>query len=58
MGKEDLELAEQEMQDYADALKRIRNNSMAAITLLEAVRQGIWQEMERDKSVFILRLRG
>ncbi|MEW6125635.1 MAG: alpha-ketoacid dehydrogenase subunit beta [Acidobacteriota bacterium] len=27
---------------------------MAAITLLEAVRQGIWQEMERDKSVFIL----
>jgi pyruvate/2-oxoglutarate/acetoin dehydrogenase E1 component len=27
---------------------------MAAITLLEAVRQGLWEEMERDNSVFIL----
>jgi 2-oxoisovalerate dehydrogenase E1 component beta subunit len=27
---------------------------MAAITLLEAIRQGLWEEMERDKSVFIL----
>lgn len=27
---------------------------MAAITLLEAIRQGIWEEMERDSSVFIL----
>ncbi len=27
---------------------------MAAITLLEAVRQGMWEEMERDPSVFIL----
>jgi len=27
---------------------------MAAITLLEAVRQGLWEEMERDKSVFLL----
>jgi 2-oxoisovalerate dehydrogenase E1 component beta subunit len=27
---------------------------MAAITLLEAVRQGLWEEMERDKNVFIL----
>jgi pyruvate/2-oxoglutarate/acetoin dehydrogenase E1 component len=27
---------------------------MAAITLLEAVKQGLWEEMERDKSVFIL----
>ncbi|MBI3651603.1 MAG: alpha-ketoacid dehydrogenase subunit beta [Acidobacteria bacterium] len=27
---------------------------MAAITLLEAVKQGLWEEMERDKNVFIL----
>jgi pyruvate/2-oxoglutarate/acetoin dehydrogenase E1 component len=27
---------------------------MAAITLLEAVKQGLWEEMERDQSVFIL----
>jgi 2-oxoisovalerate dehydrogenase E1 component beta subunit len=27
---------------------------MAAITLLEAIRQGLWEEMERDPSVFIL----
>ena len=27
---------------------------MAAITLLEAIRQGLWEEMERDSSVFIL----
>ncbi|HKG23400.1 MAG TPA: alpha-ketoacid dehydrogenase subunit beta, partial [Blastocatellia bacterium] len=27
---------------------------MAAITLLEAVRQGLWEEMERDKSVFLI----
>ena len=27
---------------------------MAAITLREAVKQGLWEEMERDKSVFIL----
>jgi pyruvate/2-oxoglutarate/acetoin dehydrogenase E1 component len=27
---------------------------MAAITLLEAVRQGLWEEMERDPSVFLL----
>ncbi len=27
---------------------------MAAITLLEAIRQGIWEEMERDSSVFLL----
>lgn len=27
---------------------------MASITLLEAVKQGLWEEMERDKSVFIL----
>jgi pyruvate/2-oxoglutarate/acetoin dehydrogenase E1 component len=27
---------------------------MAAITLLEAVKQGLWEEMERDPSVFIL----
>src|SRR5215510_9977572 len=27
---------------------------MAAITLLEAIRQGMWEEMERDKNVFIL----
>lgn len=27
---------------------------MAAITLLEAVRQGIWEEMERDPNVFLL----
>ncbi|HKF57147.1 MAG TPA: alpha-ketoacid dehydrogenase subunit beta, partial [Blastocatellia bacterium] len=27
---------------------------MAAITLLEAIRQGIWEEMERDQRVFLL----
>jgi pyruvate/2-oxoglutarate/acetoin dehydrogenase E1 component len=27
---------------------------MAAVTLLEAIRQGLWEEMERDPSVFIL----
>ncbi|PYV44460.1 MAG: alpha-ketoacid dehydrogenase subunit beta [Acidobacteria bacterium] len=27
---------------------------MAAITYLEAIRQGIWEEMERDRNVFIL----
>jgi 2-oxoisovalerate dehydrogenase E1 component beta subunit len=27
---------------------------MAAITLLEAIRQGLWEEMERDNRVFIL----
>lgn len=27
---------------------------MAAITLLEAIRQGLWEEMERDSSVFLL----
>jgi pyruvate/2-oxoglutarate/acetoin dehydrogenase E1 component len=27
---------------------------MAAITLLEAIRQGLWEEMERDPSVFLL----
>lgn len=27
---------------------------MAAVTYLEAIRQGIWEEMERDSSVFIL----
>jgi len=27
---------------------------MAAITLLEAIRQGLWEEMERDRSVFLL----
>lgn len=27
---------------------------MAAITLLEAIRQGMWEEMERDERVFIL----
>src|SRR5215475_13125867 len=27
---------------------------MAAITLLEAIRQGIWEEMERDPRVFLL----
>lgn len=27
---------------------------MAAITLLEAIRQGLWEEMERDPNVFIL----
>jgi len=27
---------------------------MAAITLLEAIRQGLWEEMERDKDVFLL----
>jgi pyruvate/2-oxoglutarate/acetoin dehydrogenase E1 component len=27
---------------------------MAVITLLEAIRQGMWEEMERDPSVFIL----
>src|SRR2546427_11447678 len=27
---------------------------MAAITLLEAVRQGLWEEMERDERVFML----
>ena len=27
---------------------------MAAITLLEAIRQGLWEEMERDERVFIL----
>jgi pyruvate/2-oxoglutarate/acetoin dehydrogenase E1 component len=27
---------------------------MAVITLLEAIRQGLWEEMERDPSVFIL----
>jgi 2-oxoisovalerate dehydrogenase E1 component beta subunit len=27
---------------------------MAAITLLEAIRQGLWEEMERDDRVFIL----
>jgi pyruvate/2-oxoglutarate/acetoin dehydrogenase E1 component len=27
---------------------------MAAITMLEAIRQGLWEEMERDDSVFIL----
>ncbi len=27
---------------------------MAAITLLEAIRQGLWEEMERDKNVFLL----
>jgi pyruvate/2-oxoglutarate/acetoin dehydrogenase E1 component len=27
---------------------------MAAITLLEAIRQGLWEEMERDERIFIL----
>jgi 2-oxoisovalerate dehydrogenase E1 component beta subunit len=27
---------------------------MAAVTLLEAIRQGLWEEMERDNRVFIL----
>jgi 2-oxoisovalerate dehydrogenase E1 component beta subunit len=27
---------------------------MAAITLLEAIRQGLWEEMERDRNVFLL----
>jgi pyruvate/2-oxoglutarate/acetoin dehydrogenase E1 component len=27
---------------------------MAVITLLEAIRQGLWEEMERDRSVFLL----
>src|SRR5499427_641420 len=27
---------------------------MAEITLLEAIRQGLWEEMERDRSVFLL----
>ena len=27
---------------------------MAAVTYLEAIRQGIWEEMERDSSVFVL----
>jgi 2-oxoisovalerate dehydrogenase E1 component beta subunit len=27
---------------------------MAAITLLEAIRQGLWEEMERDSNVFLL----
>ena len=27
---------------------------MAAITLLEAIKQGLWEEMEKDKRVFIL----
>src|SRR5437870_13166724 len=27
---------------------------MAAITLLEAVRQGLWEEMERDERVYLL----
>jgi 2-oxoisovalerate dehydrogenase E1 component beta subunit len=27
---------------------------MAAITLLEAIRQGLWEEMERDERVFLL----
>ncbi len=27
---------------------------MAAVTYLEAIRQGIWEEMERDPSVFVL----
>jgi len=27
---------------------------MAVVTLLEAIRQGLWEEMERDPSVFIL----
>ena len=27
---------------------------MSATTYLEAIRQGIWEEMERDESVFIL----
>ena len=28
--------------------------NMASITLLEAIRQGIWEEMERDERVFLL----
>ncbi len=28
--------------------------TMAAITLLEAIRQGLWEEMERDDRVFLL----
>ncbi|MGH7658863.1 MAG: alpha-ketoacid dehydrogenase subunit beta, partial [Gemmatimonadales bacterium] len=27
---------------------------MAEVTYLEALRQGMWEEMERDESVFIL----
>lgn len=27
---------------------------MAAVTYLEAIRQGIWEEMERDPSVFCI----
>jgi pyruvate/2-oxoglutarate/acetoin dehydrogenase E1 component len=27
---------------------------VAAVTYLEAIRQGIWEEMERDSSVFVL----
>jgi pyruvate/2-oxoglutarate/acetoin dehydrogenase E1 component len=27
---------------------------MSAITLLEAIRQGLWEEMERDERVFLL----
>ena len=27
---------------------------MPTLTLLEAIRQGIWEEMERDPSVFLM----
>lgn len=33
---------------------RFEDENMAAITLLEAVKQGLWEEMERDSSVFLL----
>src|SRR5512144_180987 len=35
-------------------MSRRPSNYMPSITLLEAIRQGIWEEMERDERVFLL----
>ena len=32
----------------------VRKNAMPQLTYLEAIRQGIWEEMERDPTVFCL----
>src|SRR5262249_47259393 len=40
-----------EMRDFCGGRGTI---NMAAITLLEAIRQGLWEEMERDHNVFLL----
>jgi 2-oxoisovalerate dehydrogenase E1 component beta subunit len=38
----------------SNALEYFREESLSQTTYLEAIRQGIWEEMERDERVFIL----